>query len=44
MITVMIMFKRMIIIMILITIMVLIVKNQMHGIFYGPHEEDDVDA
>ena len=41
----MIIIKRMIInIMILITIMVLIVKNQKHGIFYGPHEEDDVDA
>ena len=41
---IMIMFKRMIMIMILITIMVLIVKNQKHGIFYGPNEEDDVDA
>ena len=36
--------KRIIIIMILITIMVLIVKNHKHGVFHGPNEEDDVDA
>ena len=41
---IMIMFKRMIMIMILITIMVLIVKNHKHAVFYGPNEEDDVDA
>ena len=41
---IMIMFKRMIIIKILITIMVLIVKNHKHGVFHGPNEEDDVDA
>ena len=28
----------------MLMIMVLIVKKQKHGIFYGPHEEDDVDA